>query len=86
MFRVLFAVALLLAPIAAGAVTLQNQAFSRWKIQDACIADSVKAHPDRDAASQHLRDVDVDKCLSDHGLPGRTDMAPPTETPPPPAK
>ena len=68
---------LLAAAPAWGAVSLQDQAFGRWKIQDKCIADSIKLHPDRDEASLKERDTYVDDCLKTHGLPPREHLAPP---------
>lgn len=76
-YRLLPALALaLLAVTPAQAVDQQKQAFSRWRIQDRCIADAQKQHPDRDLASQQARDASVDKCLKDHGLPPREHLAP----------
>jgi hypothetical protein len=71
----------------ASAQSLEAQSFSRWRIQDKCVADSVKFNPDRDVASQVKRDAYVDKCMKDHGLEPRVHVAPPAEdsSPSPPA-
>ncbi len=74
------AVLSVIATSTAYAATAQEMAFSRWKVQDKCIADSVKAHPNRNVASQRKRDKDVDTCLASHNLPPRAHLAPPEDS------
>ncbi len=56
--------------------TLQGQAFSRWRIQDKCVADATKKFPDRDLPSLQKRDGAVDECLARAGQPPRQHLAP----------
>ncbi|HLY55385.1 MAG TPA: hypothetical protein VKS60_07510 [Stellaceae bacterium] len=77
MIRTAFMAALLLLPVAAGAVTPAEQAFLRFQVEDKCIADAKRAHPGRDIASQQAVDVSVDDCLSKNNLPPRAHLAPP---------
>jgi hypothetical protein len=66
----------LLSASLAQAQTVQQQAFARWRAQDKCLLDAMKAFPNRDLDSQQKRDLFVDKCQSDHGLPPRAHVAP----------
>jgi hypothetical protein len=66
----------LLSASVAHAQSVQQQAFARWRAQDKCLLDAIKAFPNRDLDSLQKRDLFVDKCQSDHGLPPRAHVAP----------
>ena len=72
-----FCLFLLVAVPAAQAVPPAQRWIRNFQVEDKCIADATKEHPNRDAVSLHLRDVSVDRCLEHHNLPPREHIAPP---------
>ncbi len=72
----------LLAIAAAAPAIAQNPpqtdipAVDIWRMEDVCVANSIKQFPDQDLAGLRGRDHFVDTCLAAHHLPPRAHLAP----------
>ena len=53
-----------------------ERAEQAWTQEDACTAGSIARFPDLDLASLRQRDLYVDSCLKERGLPPRAHLAP----------
>jgi len=81
----LCAVLALCVVLPARAADPAGPAAKRWKQADTCIADANKQVPDHNAAALRKRDELTNACMTAHGLPPLTKVAPADDAPPTPS-